>query len=326
MSYLSLFIKVVKRNVIENIIPIVMELKRKLASLKSPLMGDLMQFLRELMKDYKNEIQEVLAADRQLMAEIEFDLKRFEQQEQSEASRQNLRVEPLSPVALEDSRTELENPPRKPSPKSVSEQDLPNELPKSDLPNSDLPNSDLPNSDLPNSDLPNEIDEPIAEPNLITGTDIAPELPSNPVDKEIMSDNQPGPSADGEPKFIAPSVAPSDGRSTTRGRKGARVLRHLDPPAMPIMLDPRPELIAPTTAEPAAVISDPPSTRRRKRENQHQSNSSALPNTTTTLPSNQPIIMSTPIKANAELTFNINDAEMSIIPHADPKKNKRRRL
>ena len=63
-----------------------MALKRKLAASKSPLMGNLMQFLRELMKDYKDEIQEILAEDRQLMAEIDFDLKRFEQQEREEAT------------------------------------------------------------------------------------------------------------------------------------------------------------------------------------------------------------------------------------------------
>ena len=76
-----LLIQVVKRNVIENIVPIVVALKRKLTTNKSPLMGNFMLFLRELMKDYKDEIQEVLAQDRQLMAEIDFDMKRFEQQE-----------------------------------------------------------------------------------------------------------------------------------------------------------------------------------------------------------------------------------------------------
>jgi len=75
---------------IENIVPIVVDLKRKLALLKSPLMGKLMHFLRELMKDYKNEIEEILAEDRQLMAEIDFDLKRFEQQEKLDANRQSV--------------------------------------------------------------------------------------------------------------------------------------------------------------------------------------------------------------------------------------------
>lgn len=81
-------LQVVKRNVIENIVPIVVALKRKLATNKSPLMGNLMHFLRELMKDYKDEIKDILAEDRQLMAEIDFDLKRFEQQEKLDANLQ----------------------------------------------------------------------------------------------------------------------------------------------------------------------------------------------------------------------------------------------
>ena len=48
--------QVVKKNVIENIIPIVIALKHKLEELKSPLIDDLMHCLRELMKDYKNEV------------------------------------------------------------------------------------------------------------------------------------------------------------------------------------------------------------------------------------------------------------------------------
>lgn len=105
----------VKRNVIENIVPIVVALKRKLAACKSPLMGKLMQFLRELMKDYKNEIEEILAEDRQLMAEIDFDLKRFEQQERLEAGRQSIlpRMERTNPVPAHPSESvRQEEPPR----------------------------------------------------------------------------------------------------------------------------------------------------------------------------------------------------------------------
>lgn len=97
----AIIAQVVKRNVIENIVPIVVALKRKLAANKSSLMGNLMQFLRELMKDYKDEIQEILAEDRQLMAEIDFDLKRFEQQERLDAELQTSRVDrTVPPVEL----------------------------------------------------------------------------------------------------------------------------------------------------------------------------------------------------------------------------------
>ncbi|XP_067127174.1 condensin-2 complex subunit D3-L-like [Centruroides vittatus] len=71
----------VKKNVIENIVPIVIALKHVFEKVKSPLLKDLMLFLRELLKDYKNELKEIMAADKQLAKEIEFDLRRFEQEE-----------------------------------------------------------------------------------------------------------------------------------------------------------------------------------------------------------------------------------------------------
>jgi len=48
--------KLVKKNLMENIVPIVVELKHMLASQHSPLLKDLMEFLREMMKAYKDEI------------------------------------------------------------------------------------------------------------------------------------------------------------------------------------------------------------------------------------------------------------------------------
>ena len=69
---------VVKKNVIENIIPIIIALKHKLEAARSPLMHELFSYLRKLMDDYKNEVTEILAADKQLAKEIEFDLRRWE--------------------------------------------------------------------------------------------------------------------------------------------------------------------------------------------------------------------------------------------------------
>lgn len=66
---------------IENIIPIIIEVKHLLEKQHSPLLRDLMSCLKERMKDYRTEVQDVLSADRQLANEIEFDLKRFEEQE-----------------------------------------------------------------------------------------------------------------------------------------------------------------------------------------------------------------------------------------------------
>ena len=76
-----------KKNVIENIIPIVIALKHKLEEMKSGLLDDLMAYLREVMKDYKSEVKEILAADKQLATEIQYDLKKWED-EQAEIRRQ----------------------------------------------------------------------------------------------------------------------------------------------------------------------------------------------------------------------------------------------
>lgn len=82
----------VKTNVIENIIPIIIALKHKLEELKSPLLDDLMTCLRELMKDYKNEVKDILAADKQLATEIEFDLKKWEEEQKKLEARRESQV------------------------------------------------------------------------------------------------------------------------------------------------------------------------------------------------------------------------------------------
>ena len=79
-------------NVIENIIPIVIALKHKLEKLRSPLLDDLMTYLREVMKDYKNEVKEILAADKQLATEIQFDLKKWEEEMEARKSREEEEV------------------------------------------------------------------------------------------------------------------------------------------------------------------------------------------------------------------------------------------
>ena len=76
-----------KKNVIDTIIPIVISLKHKLQAMKSGLLDDLMSFLRELMKDYKHDVNEMLASDKQLATEINYDLKKWEE-EQAEVRRQ----------------------------------------------------------------------------------------------------------------------------------------------------------------------------------------------------------------------------------------------
>lgn len=67
-----------KKNLIQNAIPIFIELKRLFESKNSPLTGCLMECLRVLLKDYKNEIDEILVADPQLRKELLYDMQKYD--------------------------------------------------------------------------------------------------------------------------------------------------------------------------------------------------------------------------------------------------------
>ncbi|KAF3330248.1 condensin-2 complex subunit D3 [Carex littledalei] len=71
--------QVAKKNLIQIAIPIFIELKRLLESRNSPLTGCLMDCLRSLLKDYKNEIDEILVADKQLQKELLYDINKYEE-------------------------------------------------------------------------------------------------------------------------------------------------------------------------------------------------------------------------------------------------------
>ncbi|KAF7834509.1 condensin-2 complex subunit D3 [Senna tora] len=70
--------QIVKKGLIQNTVPIFIELKRLLESKNSPLVGSLMECLRVLLKDYKNEIDEILVADKQLQKELIYDMQKYE--------------------------------------------------------------------------------------------------------------------------------------------------------------------------------------------------------------------------------------------------------
>ncbi|KAF5176279.1 condensin-2 complex subunit D3 [Thalictrum thalictroides] len=74
----KLVAQVAKKSLIQNAIPIFIELKRLLESKNSPLIGCLMECLRVLLKDYKNEIDDILVADRQLQKELIYDMQKYD--------------------------------------------------------------------------------------------------------------------------------------------------------------------------------------------------------------------------------------------------------
>uniref|UniRef100_A0A8C3K1Y5 Condensin-2 complex subunit D3 n=1 Tax=Calidris pygmaea TaxID=425635 RepID=A0A8C3K1Y5_9CHAR len=76
----KLISQVQKKNFIENIIPIITSLKSLMEQKRIPALRDLMNYLREMMQDYRNEIKDFFAVDKQLAAELEYDMKKYEEQ------------------------------------------------------------------------------------------------------------------------------------------------------------------------------------------------------------------------------------------------------
>ncbi|GBF90548.1 hypothetical protein Rsub_03119 [Raphidocelis subcapitata] len=67
-----------KRHLVEGVVPVLVELRRMLAEARSPLMGDLMACFSALLKEYKGEVEEIFVADKQLAREILYDMKQAE--------------------------------------------------------------------------------------------------------------------------------------------------------------------------------------------------------------------------------------------------------
>jgi condensin-2 complex subunit D3 len=76
----TLITKITKKAMVENIVPVVIALKAHLERVKSPLMKHLMAYLRQMFNDYKDEVGDIMAADKQLANEILYDIRRYEEE------------------------------------------------------------------------------------------------------------------------------------------------------------------------------------------------------------------------------------------------------
>ena len=57
-----------KRHLVEGVVPVMVELRRLLGEARSPLMGELMACFAALLREYKGEVEEILVADKQARA------------------------------------------------------------------------------------------------------------------------------------------------------------------------------------------------------------------------------------------------------------------
>lgn len=101
--------KLARKNTMENVVPVLIALKNMLQAARSPLLGALMQYLKHVFSEYRDDLKgttvvprlsvavgmtvtlwlfclaclvpEMLAADRQLEQEVEYDLRMYEEQQ-----------------------------------------------------------------------------------------------------------------------------------------------------------------------------------------------------------------------------------------------------
>ena len=76
-----------KRSIVEQVLPVLMELKRRLEAARSPLVRAVLEWMRCLYVEWKSDVVAVLAADRQLAVEMEYDLKRLEEERKEKSKR-----------------------------------------------------------------------------------------------------------------------------------------------------------------------------------------------------------------------------------------------
>ncbi|CAD7705077.1 unnamed protein product [Ostreobium quekettii] len=78
--------ELMRRHLLEAVVPVMIALKCVLNSRQHPLIADFMLCLRSMLSDHKNEIKDILVADKQLATEILYDLKQAEQAKLSMSS------------------------------------------------------------------------------------------------------------------------------------------------------------------------------------------------------------------------------------------------
>ncbi|XP_050178812.1 condensin-2 complex subunit D3 [Myiozetetes cayanensis] len=76
----KLISQVQKKNLIENIIPVITALKSLMEEKRMAALKDLMNYLRETMQDYRTEIKDIFGTDKRLAAELEYDMRKYEEQ------------------------------------------------------------------------------------------------------------------------------------------------------------------------------------------------------------------------------------------------------
>jgi condensin-2 complex subunit D3 len=85
-----------KRNLCENIVPVLIQLKDLMERKFSPFLRQLRHCLREILRDFKDDLKDILAGDAQLASEIAFDLEKEQDAPQGESPKKKMPKNPLA--------------------------------------------------------------------------------------------------------------------------------------------------------------------------------------------------------------------------------------
>ena len=104
--------KLSKRSILEQVLPVLIELKRKLEVARSPLVRGVLEWLRCLYVEWRSDVVAVLAADRQLAVEMEYDMRRMEEErtEKSKRHSEQRRLDSATSRGRPKSRARVEAP------------------------------------------------------------------------------------------------------------------------------------------------------------------------------------------------------------------------
>jgi len=73
--------EILKRHIRDNVLPVLVHLKKSLERRKSSMSGSLLDYFHRISVQYPNEVKDLLKNDRQLRGEFEFDMRRRQQQQ-----------------------------------------------------------------------------------------------------------------------------------------------------------------------------------------------------------------------------------------------------
>lgn len=92
----KLLSKIAHKNALQNVVPIIISLKRQLEKIHSPLLRSVMSYFAFLFRFHRRELDNALAEDPTVAAEIQYDLRKMDEEEKEEEERETMRRMSLS--------------------------------------------------------------------------------------------------------------------------------------------------------------------------------------------------------------------------------------